>query len=138
MLAWWAVGTGGEGASADRDEVEQARRLYRQGVEQVRAAEWAKALDSFERSARLLPHAVTSYNIGACHRAMGQYTRARTRFSEALQRTGDHPDELPHNLARDAARYLDEMDRLLARVRVWVEPADMRVAVDGAPLWIDP
>ena len=39
-----------------------------------------------EHSSKLKPHAVTSYNEAACHRAMGRYTRARGKFREALAR----------------------------------------------------
>ena len=115
------------------DAVVHARQEYEEGIRHVKAHEWGKALESFERSAALHPHAVTTYNIGACHRAMGRYTRARAAFMSALERHRRY-DELPPNLVADSERYAKEIDGLLTTLRLSIEPPDARVAIDGAPL----
>jgi hypothetical protein len=119
---------------APADDTTQAREHFKRGIAQVRAAEWARALDSFRQSALLKAHAVTSYNIGACLRAMGRYTAARRSFMDALVRNASTPGELPKALTKDSSRYLKEIDKLLVRARVTVAPADALIAVDGAPL----
>jgi hypothetical protein len=126
-------------ARADEDpaKVEQARQLFAEGTERVKAAEWSKALSSFERSAALKPHAITTYNIGACHRAIGRYTLARVTFAEALRRHGS-TNELPDGLKLAAEGFVDEIDRLVSHVRVKIAPADARISIDGAPLGKDP
>jgi hypothetical protein len=121
-------------ARAEGDEkVEKARQLFAQGTEQVKAAEWSQALASFERSAALKPHAITTYNIGACQRAIGSYARARTTFARALERNAS-THELPDSLAEAATGFVAEIDRLLSHASVIVTPADALIAVDGAPL----
>ncbi|HXK20616.1 MAG TPA: hypothetical protein VNG33_22550, partial [Polyangiaceae bacterium] len=57
--------------------LEEARRSYREGVERVQQARWGEALAAFERSETSRKHATTTFNIGACERALGHYTRAR-------------------------------------------------------------
>ena len=116
------------------DDTKKARTLFVQGIEHVRKAQWAQALDAFDKSAKLRSHAVTRYNIGACERAMGRYTRAQESFRAALVRNKVNAGELPQNLAVDAARFLAEIDRLLVRLRLTIEPSGAHIAVDGAPL----
>jgi len=120
-------------ADEDPETLAKARQLFAEGTERVKAAEWSPALASFERSAALKPHAITTYNIGACQRAIGSYTRARVTFAEALRRS-ETTHELPDSLAAAARGYVDEIDRLLAHASVTVAPPDARIAVDGAPL----
>ena len=112
----------------------QARELYLQGVELVKAAQWSGALAAFERSAVLRPHATTEFNIGACERAMGRYTSARESFHRALARARTAPDELAPSLSGEAEGFVAEIDRLIARVRVRLNPSNAAVAVDGRPL----
>src|SRR5688500_10449777 len=104
-------------ARADEDtaRTDEARQLFAEGTERVKTAEWSKALASFERSAALKPHAITTYNIGACHRAIGSYTRARAKLAEALERHAT-TSELPDNLLITARGFVDEIDRLVAHV----------------------
>lgn len=115
-------------------QIEQARQLFEQGVEAVKQHEWGRALEAFERSAKLRPHAVTSYNIGACNRAIGRYTAARLAFTQALAWNDGGKSKLFEHQVDDSHRYLSEIDELLVHVRLTVKPADARVAVDGAPL----
>jgi hypothetical protein len=126
-------------AHADDAEanLEKARQLFTEGTERVKNAEWSPALASFEQSAALKPHAITTYNIGACQRAIGSYTRARATFAAALARH-ETTRELPDSLATAAKGFIDEIDRLIAHAKVKIAPADARIAVDGAPLTPDP
>jgi tetratricopeptide (TPR) repeat protein len=116
------------------DPVEQARALFRQGVELVRSAQWSDALSAFERSAALRSHATTTFNVGACERAMGRYTAARESFRRALERAAQTPDELAPSLAEEARAFIAEIDGLLVRVSVHVDPPDTALAVDGRPV----
>jgi hypothetical protein len=127
-----AIPAGDEGGEED-PRLAQAREAFQQGIARVRDAAWGEALEAFERSAALRPHAVTTSNIAACYRAMARYTRARAAFREALSRHAQ-TGELPAHLVSDGKRYLDEIEALLARVDLMISPADARVLVDGAPL----
>lgn len=112
----------------------EARAEFARGTELVRDARWAEALSSFERSATLRPHSITRFNIGACLRGMGRYTRARLAFREALARNASNPGELPAALVKEAEAFLGEIEQLMARAQVTVAPADATIAVDGQPL----
>ena len=116
-------------------DVLDARAEFVRGAELVRKAQWADALAAFERSASLRPHAVTTFNMAVCERAIGHYTRARKALLAALEQSeAASPRELPESLATEAKGYLDEIERLLPRVRVKLEPGNADIAVDGRPL----
>ena len=123
--------------AATDDVTAQARAAFLQGTDLVHRAQWAEALSSFEKAARLKPHAIVTYNIGACERAMGQYTRARASFITALsQNTQAGGEQLSSSLAAEAGGFVHEIDGLLARAEVDLQPQTASIAVDGRPLEI--
>jgi hypothetical protein len=125
----------GAASAADKTspEVEQAREAFVRGTELARDAQWGAALTSFERSARLRPHAWTTYDIAVCQRALGKYVLARRAFARALeQRTAEA--DLPEAIVADTRRFLAETDRIIAALDVTLDPADASIAVDGQPL----
>lgn len=118
---------------AHADDAEGAREAFRRGAELAKDAQWSAALAAFERSARLRPHPGTTYNIGVCERALGQYVRARRTLGRALeQRATD--GELPEATVAEIQKLRSEMDGLVATLDVTLVPGDARVAVDGQPL----
>ena len=127
------------GAVAPLDDATEtaasARDAFKRGTELARAAEWTDALAAFERSGELRSHAVTTYNIAFCERALGRYTRARKLFAKALlDNRARGGIELPDNLATAADDYLADLDRKLARLTITLWPPDAAVAIDDAPL----
>lgn len=132
VCAQGATTAEGETKSAEVGVVEQARELYLEGLKHVREAHWGDALAAFERSKALRPHAMTTYNIGACERALGHYTRAYEQLSRALAE--DTTPELPPSIVTDAQAFLDEIRRLLVHVVLVVEPAGTSLTFDGRPL----
>lgn len=124
--------------SEEDQKTTQAREAFLRGVELVKAARWGEALSAFEASSKVRSHPVTTFNIGACQRAMSHYTLARVTLRRALaeQRPGS---ELPPNLISDAKGFLEEIESTtLARVEVSIRPGGAAVAVDGRPLARDP
>jgi hypothetical protein len=114
---------------------EGAREAFLRGTEFARNAHWSEALAEFERSASLRPHAVTTYNEGACQRALGRYTLARKTLQQALDendRTGGA--QLPEATIADIRGYLAQIDALLATADVVLDPPNAAIAVDGRPL----
>jgi hypothetical protein len=111
--------------------IAEAREAFRIGSALAKQAQWVDALAAFERSARLRPHAVTTYNIGFCERALGRFTRARKSLSRALAAPAN---ELPAELATEARGYLAEIDRRLARAVITLTKTGALVSVDGRPL----
>ncbi|KYF48394.1 hypothetical protein BE08_26645 [Sorangium cellulosum] len=122
-------------ATESSANVEEARRLFMAGVALVKKTAWAEALAAFERSAALRPHPVTTFNVAACQRAMGQYARARQTFSLALQMDADAGGEaLSGSIAAEIRGYIAEIDGLLAKAAIRLTPADTAIAIDGRPL----
>lgn len=118
----------------DTPETQQARAAFKKGSDLVGKAQWAEALASFEESDKLRHHAVTTYNIGACQRAMGRYLQAKTTLNAALEEHKAKGKQLPENLVIDSKAYIDEIDRLLVKLDMTIAPADAALAVDGRPL----
>lgn len=122
------------GASAARaSDDDEARKAFLLGSERVKEARWAEALEAYERSARLKPHAVTTFNVGVCERALGHGTRAEKAFAEAL--ADDRRESvLPDPVRRDAEAFLGETRATLGELDVTLDPPDATLLVDGRPL----
>ena len=118
------------GAPAD-PRIEEAREAFRIGNALAKQAQWVDALAAFERSARLRPHAVTTYNIAFCERALGRYARARKGFALAVDAPGG---ALPETLAAESRGYLAEIEQRLVRAVITLTRRGAALAVDGRPL----
>lgn len=125
-----------EPAAPASDETKQkARELYAEGVALVKKFQWSEALVRFEASSKLYPNPVTTLNMGACQRALGRYVEARGTLRRALdehQRAGGAA--IPESSVAEAKAFLDEIERLLARATITIEPREAALAVDGRPL----
>jgi hypothetical protein len=119
----------------DTPDIVKAREEFLNGAELVKQARWGEALAAFERSSKLRPHAITTYNIGACERAMGLYTQAQKTFKEALaQNDAAGKTDLPASLIVDIDGYLSQIRSLLSSALVSLLPANATITVDGRPL----
>lgn len=121
-------------APAEEPGRTKARELFMQGVARVKQAQWSEALASFEESQKLFPHATTTFNIGACERAMGRYSRARRALRTALSQAASGEGELAPSLRAEAEGYIAEIERLLVHLSVRLDTPGSRIAVDGRPL----
>ena len=121
-----------DSADASPDVVE-ARASFQAGISLANEDRWADALQAFERSEALRPHAITTYNIGYCERLLGHWTRANKMLRRALvedqTQGGGH---LPAGLLHATQTYLSEAARQIGRVVVTSAPG--AVTVDGRPL----
>ncbi len=120
-------------STVQADEVTVARQRFTDGTDLVRKAQWAEALAAFEDSYRLRAHSITLFNIGACERALGRYTRARAMFTKAISLHESSANKMPESLLSEARGIIAEIDRLLARVTITLDPSDALFAVDGRP-----
>lgn len=127
-------------SAAGEDRAAQARAAFLEGTSLVQKSQWAEAIEAFERASTIAPHAVTTYNLGACERATGHFTSAYLRFKTALaQHAASGGKELPPNLLAETKAFLEELDHILVRVTMRVEPEGATLAVDGHPLHpVDP
>ncbi|MFO0762103.1 MAG: tetratricopeptide repeat protein [Byssovorax sp.] len=132
LAALLALSAAEDARAGDSAETVSAREAFRVGSALAKQGQWAEAIAAFERSAKLRPHPVTTYNIGYCERAVGHITRARKLLGEALN--GSAEDMLPPDLSAEARAYLAEIDRRLVRAIVTLAPPGAALAVDGRPL----
>ena len=121
--------------SPDDDKKAEARRLFGEGVDQVKKFQWAEGLAAFEKSHALVSSANTSLNIGVCERALGRYVRAR----QSLRRALDENEKgggvaLSGSSVADANGYLAEIERLIVRATLTIKPSDALLSIDGRPL----
>ncbi|MBS2017701.1 MAG: PEGA domain-containing protein [Deltaproteobacteria bacterium] len=122
-------------APTEEPELVRAREEFRDGAELTKKHRWSDALAAFERSRALRPHAVTTFNVGLCERALGQYTRARSTFHRALdENAASGGAALAPSLVESANAYLGQIESLLVRAEVTLAPEDVDIAVDGRPL----
>jgi hypothetical protein len=122
-------------AGPDADATARARAAFVAGAELAALMLWGEALVRFEESARLRPHAGTTYNIGVCQRSLGQYTRARATLRRALAedaRAGG--GELAEDIEGNIAAHLAELELVIASLEVTLAPRRARISVDGRPL----
>jgi hypothetical protein len=120
---------------ADPQSVTEAREEFVRGTEAGKRAQWSEALVFFEHSAKLRPHSVTTFNVGVCQRALGQYTLARDTLLAALaQNEASGGKEMADALIAENRGYVAQIDDLLVTAHVTIEPAAATIAVDGRPL----
>lgn len=116
------------------DDVSRARSEFVTATEHVKYARWGEALAAFERSAALRPHALTIFNIGACERALGRYTRARVSLTKALSTNAASGNkELAGSFVADATKWVEDIDRMLVHATITIQPADATLLIDGSP-----
>lgn len=119
----------------DDDTTTRARTEFMAATDHVKNARWGEALAAFERSAELRPHPLTTFNIGACERALGRYTRARATLDKALTANeAGGRNELAPSFVADAKKWIADIDRVLVHAALEVRPPDATLLVDGAPV----
>lgn len=121
---------------APYDPANDARAAFLEGASLVEEARWAEALVRFERSAKLRPHPVTTYNVAACLRALGAYTHAKRRYAEALRASAALPEgeALTPQVKAEIEGLHSQLDASTAKVDVTIDPVPARMLIDGRPL----
>lgn len=120
-------------ARAEEDATSHARTEFVAATDHVKNARWGEALAAFERSSELRPHPLTTFNIGACERALGRYTRARATLEKALsENDASAKRELAPSFVHDAKKWIEDIDRILVHAAIVVTPADAILLVDGS------
>jgi hypothetical protein len=128
------AGPGSMSAAPNGDaRVGRAREAFVAGVELAKVGRWNEARALFEQSDELLPHAVTTYNVGFCDRALGHYARAELGFSRALEEDARTPT-LSDELRKSANTLLREIHGRIATATLVVETEGTGLLVDGRPL----
>ena len=124
-------------ARAEGPDGADAKPFFEAGLAHARAARWGEAIAAFERASALRSHAVTTYNIGACERVLGNSTRARRAFLEALaMHEASGRTALTERLVADSRAFIAEIEALLVHATLSVGPPGATLAVDGRPVTV--
>jgi hypothetical protein len=78
---------------------------------------------------------VTSYNIGACLRAMGRFVQARVHLdrADALDAAAGAA-QLSEAMREKAAQFREDIDASMVQLSIAVKPNEVMLAIDGRPL----
>jgi hypothetical protein len=117
--------------------VVEARKQFVAGNDLAKAAQWAQALAAFERSAELRPHALTTFNMAVCERALGRLTRAQILFAQTIAAAEHDAVEFPASRLDEARGYQKAIDDELVHLQVHLDPADASLAVDSRALTVE-
>ncbi|WP_437725597.1 tetratricopeptide repeat protein [Sorangium sp. So ce861] len=131
-----ALPCGAAHGNDQRSPIDVAREEFRRGTALAQEGRWAAALMAYERSAKLHPHPLATYNMALCERALQRNTRARRRFLQALMEAG--PDVNMQDTEAKAWEQIRAIERELGRLHLTVEPMDAVIRIDGRPLELDP
>jgi tetratricopeptide (TPR) repeat protein len=119
-------------------ETNQARDLFRSGVERYEAGQYALALGDFEHAYALKPHPLVQVNIANCYDKLDQPAEALTHFEAFLASTegsADQRDEVRSAMAR--------LSKSAGRLSIRATPAGAQGVIDqkrtAQPLqWVSP
>lgn len=114
-------------------DIENARRLFREGVDFFQRQQWANARDRFLRANRVRSAPLVRFNLGlACHN-LGYFNDAIEAYRQFLTEAPTSAEWLPRREA--AAREIAELERRRAWLRVRVEGDEVRsLRLDGVAM----
>lgn len=117
-------------APAVDERTARGRAAFLLGVQRSKDAQWGEALAAFEEAAAARDAPIVQYNIGFCERALGRYVAARRTFRRVLAGT----EGLAAAQIDDARAFVAELDQLVVRVAVTLDPPGTPLTVDGRAL----
>lgn len=136
----WCTGNGparGQVAVPEPNGVaDDYRAAFARGVAFQQTQQWGRAMAEFRAAARGAVGrnaAVIRFNIGICERALGHFALARRELRTVLEQA----DALDPERVVEARATVVELEALLARVDVQLDPPSAILSVDGGPLIAD-
>ncbi len=118
-------------------QLEAARRLYTQAMEDERKGDWAAALDKLERVGTVKMTAATRLHLGICEEKLGHLVSALSHY-EAAERQGTQ--EGKQDVVTAVKAPLARLQAKVPRLTIQVPPSlaqstkDLEVLLDGKPV----
>jgi hypothetical protein len=130
LLAGFALATPVMGQPiANENALSVARRHFNQGVALFSDGNVEAALLEFRASYQARRHPGVLYNIGVAERSLHRYAEAIASFRQYLAETDDSEGTM--DVRAEAARAIDELLAVIARVSLTVSPPGADVFLDG-------
>jgi hypothetical protein len=115
-------------------QIEAARRLYQQALEDEKRGEYRQAIDKLQRASTVKTTAASRYHLGLCEEKLGHLVAALAYYQAAEQQAQAEGKKEVSELVREPLSRLSErVPRLTVRVRR-PEPPGLEVLLDGKPL----
>ena len=118
-------------AFADEARVlEQAKKLYTDGMKHYNLADYAPALDEFKRAYFAKPDAAFLFNIAQCQRQLGDYEAAAKSYRAFVRESKD----LAATTREEVQRLIGEMDKAINEACAKKPPTGTRPTSEIAPV----
>jgi hypothetical protein len=113
---------------ADNAEAKaRAQTLLREGAQHYERAEFADALEKFERAYAVFPSPKLLFNIGQASREVGRPVEAMDAFERFLAQAADAPAEM----TAEAKRSMTELGEKVGKLLIECPVPGAEIAVDG-------
>lgn len=109
-------------------QLNEARAHFDRGVTLFDGGDNDGALVEFQRAYELSRRPTVLFNVAATHRALRRYGEAIDALRLFL---ASNLDEAQRRQRRDAERTLRELEQLIARLTITIDPSDATLQVDG-------
>ncbi|MCB9588486.1 MAG: hypothetical protein H6718_23965 [Polyangiaceae bacterium] len=123
------------GSAQTPAEIQQARTLYSQGLTQEAASDWAGALASFEKVARIRMTPQVRFHIARCKEKLGRLNEALGGYRLAEHEAGT-TDGVPESVLVEVRTAREELEKRVPRLIIergeGAESA--KIALDGVEL----
>ncbi|AUX29208.1 MULTISPECIES: PEGA domain-containing protein [Sorangium] len=133
LLSWTAPGRAQPNAAPHEAEVaamtQQARKLFKEGVDAFARDRWAEARAAFLAALSLNPHYTIRGNLGASELKLGRYRDAAEHLARYVREMAEDATSTAAERRRGAAMYAEAQ----AKVGTLV----VRTDVDGAQVFVD-
>lgn len=118
----------GQQAASDEDRALSYDELIQRGVAEYQRGHWIEARAFFAEAHAVQPNARTLRGLGMTCYQLGKYVDAIANFEQALV---NPLRPLNEDLRSEVTRLLRDAERMVARVRIDVTPAEANLRVDG-------
>jgi hypothetical protein len=119
------------GAASAQGATEEARELFRKGVQMADEQRWGEAVQYFRQSRELMDRDSTVFNLAVALFRAGKYRDAITAFEDFLRMVDP---KAPAQVKNEAQGFLRKAKASVAKVQLTVSPENAVVSVDGETL----
>ena len=120
--------------TASPESKARAQVLLKDGAQHYERAEFADALENFEKAYAVFPSPKLLFNIGQASRELGRPVEAVDAFEKFLDQAGDAPEEM----TTEAKRSLVELTPKIGKLLIECPIVGAEITVDGKKLGLAP
>ena len=117
--------------ATDDEKRAEARRLYSEAEEKLKASDYAAAFKLYEAANNLVPAPITIFKMAHCKDQLGEAAEALVYYRAFL--AGNPPSSLEARVAEAKARVAELETKVPVAIKLSSEPAGATVTVNGEP-----